>query len=175
MKTKTSLFFKGLIAAMLVVIFTGCAKSRPSADQVLTKIEANDSLSQADYSTIIDYCGDYARQAQKYYDIINAQPSDSTQEAITATNDLANLYADDKCLDKFRSTLGNASMSRLDKTNQEKVNEFAKYQGFPLPDGAGQNLENPDVVGMIQQTPSSDTTGVISQGDGEAVDVNVAD
>jgi len=44
---------------------------------------------------------------------------------------------------------------------------------FPLPVGEGANLEDPNVVGMIEQTPDSDTTGVISQGAGEAVDINV--
>lgn len=174
MKTKSSPLFKGLIALMLAFIFASCGSADPNPESVAAKINDNSELTQADYATMIDYCGNYAKDAQKYYYLINAQPNDSTREAVTATNDLASLYGSHVYLDQFRGVLSSIDMSALDKENTKKVNEYAKYQGFPLPGGEAADLENPQVVGDIEQTPSSDTTAVISQGDGEAVNVNVA-
>lgn len=174
MKTQTSILFKGIIAAMLVVIFAACGKVAPQASEVASKIEKNETLDQQDYKTIIDYCGRYAESAQKYYDIVNAQPNDSTAEAIAATNDLAALYAANPYIDSFRNVMDNADLSQFDDANRKLITKYGDYQAFPLPGGEAARLESKQVVGMIEQTPNSDTTGVISQGDGEAVDINVA-
>lgn len=164
---------KGVMALMLVCVMAACGSKVPSVESVASRLSANESLSQADYTAMIDYCGKYAEEAQKYYDAINAQPNDSTVEAISAAGDLASLYAKYTYLDQFRTALAQTDISQLGAENEKKVNEYAKYQGFPLPVGEGANLEDPNVVGMIEQTPATDTTGVISQGDGEAVDVKV--
>ncbi|MDE7402419.1 MAG: hypothetical protein K2M87_03295 [Muribaculaceae bacterium] len=173
MKTFKSLFFKGSVAVMLLIIMTACGAKAPTAEQVNAKIEANQALTEADYSEIIDYCGKYAKEAQKYYNDINAQPNDSTTEAIAATNALAELYAVNPYLDNFSNALMQTTLADLGEKNAAKVNEYAQYEAFPLPGGEGQKLENRNVVGVIEETPDSDTTGVISQGDGEAVNINV--
>lgn len=165
------------IAASLLIMLgvAACSEKLPTDADVAKKIDAKEALSEADYTTMIDYCGRYAEEAQKYYDIINAQPNDTTAEYISATNDLASLYGDYAYLDQFRQTLAQSEMSQLGADNEKKVNELAKYQAFPLPAGAGANLQDPNVVGMIEDMPSTattDSTGVISTGDGEAVDIN---
>ena len=79
-------------------------------------------------------------------------------------------------LDMFRNVVYNLKDSDLDKENQKKVEEYTKYQAFPLPEGAGPDLSTPGVVGDIEDMPSqagTDSTGVISQGDGVVVDETV--
>ena len=173
MKTR---LFKGLMALVLVCLMAACGAKTPTPEAVAAKIAANETLTEADYTTMIDYCGKYAEKAQKYYDIINAQPNDSTAEYNRAASDLPDLYGSDKYLDTFRNCLAQTDLSKLGKENEKKVNDFAKYQGFPLPQGEGADLRDPNVVGMIEDMPDTtvtETTGVISTGDGEAVDVNV--
>lgn len=162
-----------LSALMLICLLTACGSKLPTAEQVAAKLDTKQSLTEADYTTMIDYCGEYARKAQGYYDQINAQPNDSTSAAIRASSQLADLYASYGYLDQFRNTLAQTELSQLGTDNEKKVNEYAKYQGFPLPVGEAGDLQNPQVVGMIEEMPDSDTTGVISQGDGEAVDLNI--
>lgn len=173
MKRNLSLVIKGLMALALVLVMASCGSKTPTPESVAQRLSANESLTQEDYTAMIDYCGKYAEEAQSYYDAINAQPNDSTTEAVRAAGNLAALYAKYTYLDQFRTALAQTDISQLGAENEKKVNEYAKYQGFPLPVGEGANLEDPNVVGMIEQTPDSDTTGVISQGAGEAVDINV--
>ena len=172
MKNAFSILVKGILAILAIGIVASCNPKLPTDNEVAQKIESGQKLDEADYTTIIDYCGKYAGEAQKYYDIINAQANDSTAEYVKASNDLASLYANYTYLDQFRNTLSAADMSSLGAENEKKVNEYAKYQGFPLPGGEAAELENPNVVGMIEDMPTkaaTESTGVISVGDGEAV------
>lgn len=168
----------GMMAAAVVAIagmtaMSSCGNKNVTPEDVANKIEAKEALSDADYSTMIDYCGDYAKEAQPYFDIINAAPNDSTRRAEEAASNLADLYAKYKYLDTFRTQLDNTDITALDKSNQDKINKLSEYSSFPLPAGAGAALENPDVVGDIVDMPESDTSAVIATGDGEAVDVPV--
>lgn len=176
MKNAISLFIKGLLAIFVIGLVSSCESKLPTDLEVAQKIETGQKLTEADYTTMIDYCGKYAKEAQQFYDVINAQPNDSTAEYIKASDDLAQLFGNYAYLTQFRKTLAAADVTRLGADNEKKVDEYAKYQGFPLPGGEGADLENPAVVGMIEQTPSvrtTDSTGVISTGAGEAVDVQV--
>lgn len=173
MKKKFNVILKSAMTLMFVLILASCGSKTPSAEDVAKKIDAQETLTQADYTAMIDYCGKYAQEAQKYFDQINAQPNDSTAAAVEATNKLADLYASYTYLDQFRTALYATSDAQLSPENEKKLNEYASYEAFPLPSGEGKALENPDVVGMIEQTPNTDSTGVISTGVGEAVDVNV--
>ena len=167
---------KGGFALLLVVVMAACGQKTPTADEVAKAIDAGSQLTEADYTSMIDYCGDYAKQAQKFYDTINAQPNDSTAEAIKATDQLADLFAKYPLLDKFRAVIANTDLTKLGAENEKKVAEYARYQGFPLPVGEGADLRDPNVVGMIEDMPDSaaaDSAGVVATGDGEAVDINV--
>lgn len=175
MKKTLSKLMASAATLLMVIGLAACSSNLPTDADVAKKIDAKESLSEADYTTMIDYCGRYAEEAQKYYDIINAQPNDSTTEYLTAANDLAELYGNYAYIDQFRQTLAQTDMSQLGADNEKKVNEMAKYQAFPLPAGAGANLQDPNVVGMIEDMPATattDSTGVLSTGDGEAVDLN---
>lgn len=161
---------KSFAAAVLLIGVASCGSKVPSADDVAAKISEGQELTQADYTAIIDYVGEYAGKAQEYFNIINAQPNDSTAEYIKASDDMAALYAKYPHLSAFRNALYNADMSQFDTANQELINKYANDPAFPLPAGEGDAIENPQVQGMIQDMPSTDSTPVISTGDGEAVD-----
>ena len=137
MKKTISLISKGLTVLLFIFAMVACGSKVPDPASVAGKINAGQSLTEADYASMIDYCGKYAEEAQKYFDLINAQPNDSTAEAVKATDDLAGLYARYTYLDQFRNALAQADMSELGAENEKKVNEFAKYQAFPLPVGEG--------------------------------------
>ena len=166
---------KACAAVMLVALVASCGQKAPTVEEVAAKVNDGQALTQADYKTMIDYVGEYAAKAQDYYNQINAQPNDSTAQYIEASNELAALYAKYTYLDSFRTALSNADASNFDDTNLELVNKYSKDQGFPLPVGEGAAMQDPNVVGMIQDMPSTgttDSTGVLSTGDGEAVNMN---
>lgn len=167
---KITKLIKGLAAVALVVGLASCGNKVPSADEVAAKIDNGQELTQADYTAIIDYVGEYATKAQEYSNTLNMQPNDSTAEYIKVSDEWAALYAKYPYLNKFRASLQNADMNQFDEKNQKLINNYANDEAFPLPAGEGVALENPKVQGMIQDMPSSDTTNVISTGDGEAVD-----
>lgn len=169
MKKITNLM-KAFMAVMLVAVMASCGSKVPSAEEVAMKIDNGDALSQADYTAMINYVGEYASKAQEYFNKINAQPNDSTAEYIKASDDMAALYQKYTYLDKFRTCLANADMSQFSTENQELINGFANDEAFPLPGGEGAAIENPKVQGMIQDMPNTDSSNLISTGDGEAID-----
>lgn len=131
----------GLIGCMLAVLILGCmtacSSKVPSAEEVATKINEGGNLSQSDYTVMIDYCGDYAKEAQKYYDIINAQPNDSTAESVKAADSLASLYAKYKYLDSFRQNLASVDVSALGTENEKKGQRICQIPGIPASGGGG--------------------------------------
>lgn len=157
----------------IVIIMGACSSKLPTPEEVANKIDAKETLDTKDYTTMIDYCGEYAKKAQQYFDLINAQPDASTPEAIQAAGKLAGIYAEYKYLDMFRDVIDNTEESVMGKENVDKINDYAKYEAFPLPIGAGAALQSPDVVGQIEQMPANDSDGVISEGVGEAVNIDV--
>lgn len=161
---------KAVCMALLCVAFAACSGSAPTPAEVAAKIDSHGSLSESDYGVMIDYCGDYAKSAQQFFDIINAQPSDSTAEYSRAAQDLATLKANSPYIDMFRTAIYVAADSQLGEKNLKKISEYQKYEAFPLPEGSGPDLTQPGVVGDIVEMPDTDTTAVIATGDGEAVD-----
>lgn len=162
--------FKILCVAMLAVAMAACSGKTPTPAEVASRIDAHETLSEADYGVMIDYCGEYAKKVQQYFDIINAQPSDSTAEYSRAAQDMADIKAASPYLDMFRSAIYSVDSSKLGAKNLKKVKEYEKYEAFPIPDGSGPDLTVPGEVGVIEEMPDTDTSGVISQGDGIAVD-----
>ena len=93
---------------------------------------------ESDYTTMIDYCGEYAKKLRSISDIINSQADSLSAESVQATSDLAKLYGEYRYLDLFRDIFGQYRGTRvLRKNNVRKVEELAKYEAFPLPEGAG--------------------------------------
>lgn len=173
MKKQLSKLMKVTFAFLIVTMIASCGAKKPSAEEVNAKIEAGDQLSQADYNTMIEYVGDYATKAQELFNTINAQPNDSTADYVKAANDMAELYGKYPYLNTFRSCLANADASQFDNKNLELINKYCNDQAFPLPVGEGAAMLNPQVQGMIEDMPNTDTGNVIATGDGEAVDINV--
>ncbi len=165
--------FKIFAVAALGLIMASCGGSTPTAEEVAAKVESKAELSNKDYQVMIDYCGDYAEKAQRYFDIINEEPNDSTQEAIKATDDLASLYANAKYLDLFRNVIFNSDAAQMGSANAEKAAELAKkYEAFPVPAVSTDSLLNPQVVGEVIDMPSvatTDSTGELGQAEAEVV------
>lgn len=158
-----------LAMALICIVLASCGGKEVDPKVVAEKIAAGQTLSPEDYSAMIDYCGDYARKAQKYFDIINAEPNDSTKEAIEASDELASMYADAKYLDVFRKALTDADEKQLGKANAEKIAVYSKYEAFPIADISDSTMLNPEIVGDIEEMPATDSSGVISVGAGEVV------
>lgn len=161
--------FKILLICALALFAFACSKTHPTPAEVAAKIDSRQALSKSDYSVMIDYCGDYAKQAQQYFDLINEQPTDSTKEYVRAVGELASLRAAHPYLDMFQTAIYSASDELIGEENVKKVNEYTKYQAFPLPEGSGPDLAVPGVVGEVVEMPSADTAGVIAAPDGEVV------
>ena len=161
---------KFICMGLLGLVMSACSNGNLTPAEVAAKIDSHEPLTEADYSVMIDYCGDYAKNAQKYYDVINAQPNDSTAEYSDAANDLASLRASSPYIDIFRTAIYAANDDQIGAENVKKVNEYQKYEAFPLPDGSGESLNIPGEVGVIEDMPNSDTTGVIADPDGIVVD-----
>lgn len=160
---------KAMAALLLVVLIASCSSKVPTADEVYNKVKNGETLTQQDYTAMIDYVGQYAQKALDYQNKINAQPNDSTAEYIKMSNDWANLYQKYPYLNEFRQCLANANMDDFDAENQQLINQYANDPSFPLPAGEGVALEGAqNVNGMIQDMPQ-DSSKVISTGDGEAV------
>ena len=159
---------KSVAAVALVVLMAACGEKTPTADQVATSINTNKELTEADYACMVDYCGDYAKDAQHYFDIINSQPNDSTADAIKAADGLASLYEKYSYIDLFLTKLESTDISVMGEKNAKKINEYAALEAFPLPGGEEANMLSPDVEGVIEQMPA-ESTAVIANGAGEAV------
>lgn len=155
---------------LLGLVMSACSNGNLTPAEVAAKIDSHESLTEADYTVMIDYCGEYAKNAQKYFDVINEQPSDSTLAYTEAAQDLASLRAASPYLDVFRTAIYAASDEQIGAKNVEKVNEYQKYQAFPLPEGSGESLNIPDEAGVIEEMPDTDTSGVIAVPDGVALD-----
>lgn len=138
-----------------------------SVDSVAEKIDSGKKLTQADYTTIIDYCGKFANEAQKLQNQVDALP-DSSSVAVTDETKLADLKTKFPHLDKFNNALLAATPQDVGPDNVKKVNKLAQYVWFTAPDWATVQTD-PNVDGFIEQTPTTDTTGVISDGAGDIV------
>ena len=163
--------FTALCVMFCFAFLMACSTHTPSPEAVAAQVDAKEALSDADYTTMIDYRGKYAENAQKYFDIINS-PKASQEEQQKAYSDMATMYADYKYLDTFRAAIYAVDENQLSKSNREKLNKYSSLEAFPLAGGAGEALENPNVVGMIEEMPQ-DSSEVIATGDGEAVDIQV--
>ena len=158
------------VAAFFCLIMSSCGGGNAvDVASVASRLASGETLTEADYTSMINYCEDYAKKAQGYYDVINAAPNDSTAEAIKATNSLADLMAGAKYLEPFRKALFAANAQELGSENARRMEELSKYEAFPIADVSDSTMMNPEQVGDVVETPNSDTTGVVAAGDGVAV------
>lgn len=162
-----------MMMAVVCLIMASCS-SKPDPKDVADKIAAGQTLTEADYSTIIDYCGSFAEKAQPYYNVVNSDTDTSSKEYIDAVNELASMWSNAVYLPTFSTVLRNADAKELGEKNVAKADELSKFLAFPIPNIPDSPMMNPDVVGDIVDMPSSDTSNVIATGDGEVVIDNQA-
>ncbi|MDE6297966.1 MAG: hypothetical protein K2L89_08970 [Muribaculaceae bacterium] len=157
-----------MMMAVVCLIMTSC-KTDADYKSVADKISAGESLTESDYSVMIDYCADYAEKAQPYFDVINSGADPSSKEYADATNALADMSANAVYLDTFRNAIFSATADQLGESNVKKLDSLSKYEAMPIGDVSDSAMLNPDVVGDIEDMPATDTGNVIANGDGEVV------
>ncbi len=123
-----------ILFGVFALILGACSKGTPTPAEVAAKIDSHQVLDQTDYAVIIDYCGDYAKQVEQYFNLINEQATDSTIDYLRASGEIANLRAANPYLDMFQTALYSADKDQMGEENVRKVNEYKRYQAFPLPD-----------------------------------------
>ncbi|MBD5217353.1 MAG: hypothetical protein HDS73_02525 [Bacteroidales bacterium] len=154
--------------SLIAVAFLFAACSGDKAASVAAKIDAGQKLSQSDYTTIVDYCGDFAKEAQKFQNQIDALPDSAAAVSVDETK-LADLKLKFPLLEKFNTALLASTPEEVGEDNVKKVNDLAKYIWFTAPDWATIQTD-PNVAGFIEDTPAAGTdSGVIAGGDGEVV------
>lgn len=156
------------MALFVAVGVTSCTGSSEKEDKaVADKIENKEKLTDADYSLIIDYVGEYAEKAQKYVDLtINGE------DPVEANEGMEKLKEEYPDLDLYRNCLKATPLDALSPDNLEKVKKYAGYIEFTAPEGfeistnvkaAGVEVATPDeengvVAGAV------DTVGVSKKG-----------
>lgn len=154
------------VIAVAMLFFVAC--SGDDAKKVADKINSGITLSQSDYGVMIDYCGKYATEAQKYQNQIDMLP-DSAAEATKDVEALAALGDEFPYLDMFNSKIAACTPEEVGKANVDKINRFASLIWFQAPDWATA-IDDPNLDGFIEQMPAQDSdSAVISTGVGEAV------
>ncbi|MDE7413115.1 MAG: hypothetical protein K2N05_04905 [Muribaculaceae bacterium] len=159
-----------ILTAFLCVILSSCGGSKAvDPKDVAEKLSAGEPLTEQDYTAMIDYCADYAQKAQPFFDVLNSGVDTTSKEYADATNSLADMESKAVYLDAFRNAIRNATPEQLGEENVRLIEKSSKLEAFPLPGVPDSTLMNPDVVGDIVDMPSSDSSGVIADGDGEVV------
>lgn len=153
--------------AFMAVCLLMAACGSDGASKVAEKIKDGEKLTEADYTVMIDYCGKYAEEAQKIQDQINNLPaeSDGTFDLENKMADLTNSYP---YTAEFFEKIANSTKEEVGEKNVEKINRYAPLMWFSAPSWAIVG-EDTDVVGFIEDMPSTDSTAVISDGDGVEV------
>ncbi|MDE6271872.1 MAG: hypothetical protein K2M31_02565 [Muribaculaceae bacterium] len=161
---------KVLLLAMFVgVVATACSMAS-EAEKVNEKIEKGETLTAADYTTIIDYMGKFAEKAQPIQDQINNLPAEDPK-AVPFQDQLTKLKDEYPLLDSFKTVLDKASAEQVGADNVALVDKYAGYEWFSSPAWATINTD-PEAAGLELQAPTNDTNGVIA-GAVDAVQVEV--
>lgn len=155
-------------AVMAVFFLMAACGGADKVASVASMIKDGGKLSEEDYTVMIDYCGKYAEEAQKIQDKINALPAEAS-EAGVLTDELATLTQKEVHLQAFSNVLSNCTKEEIGEKNVELINKYAALTWFDAPAWAEVDSTS-NVVGSIVDMPSSDTTGVIAGGAGEAVE-----
>lgn len=152
----------GIICLMAVAGAVGlasCVESSEKKEQdIAYKIENKEALTAEDYSTMIDYVGEYAEKAQKYVDMqINGENLEEAAEG------MAKLNQEFPLLTVYRNCIRFTPSSALSADNLEKVGKYAGYVEFSAPAGYTLATDAPDAAGLEVATPDS-VNGVVAGG-----------
>lgn len=155
-----------LFAFMAVCLLVSACGS-DNASKVEGKIKDGTQLTEADYSVMIDYCGNFAEEAQKIQDQIDNLPAES-DEAFSLEEKMAALSNSYPYASTFFDKIANSTKEAVGEKNVEKISKYASLMWFSAPSWAFAGKDS-DVVGFIEDMPSSDSTAVISESDGVEV------
>lgn len=158
-------FLSILVLAIVCLVPTACSHSDSPA-QVAQKIAQGQTLTQDDYTVMINYCGHFAEEAQKLQDKIDNLPVDDP-EAVKATDQIASMQSSSEYLTPFYDALSKATQEQVGEKNVRLIDQYAGYMWFDAPDWAV-IVTDPDVAGIIVDD-TADTTGVIAQPTGQVV------
>lgn len=158
----------GLLAVMVVALVAASCSGSDSAAAVASKISKGETLDQADYTEMIEYCGRYAEQAQTLQDKINTL-APTSEEAGKLTDEIAALSGKYPYASQFFDKISNCTEAEVGAENVARINKLGMLTWFSAPEWAD-STDNSNVAGSIVDMPSTDTTGVIAGGDGEAVE-----
>lgn len=154
---KTFQYLLMAIAAMFLAVSCGNAEH---AAEVAKKIQDGASLTQGDYTTVIEYLGKFAEKAQPVQDQINNLPAGDAKAA-ELQQQLDALKGKNKYIDLFQSVLAKTPQATLGADNVALVNKYAGYEWFTAPDWATIQT-NPQAAGLEVEMPDSDTGGVVA-------------
>lgn len=153
---------KYLMLLLVCVMAASCGSDE--AGKVEQKIKDGVQPTQEDYKVMIEYCGKFAEDAQKIQDEINMLPAESQQQG-KLDDRMATLSEKYPYVSTFSERISNCTKEEIGEKNVELVNKYAPLMWFSAPSwaniGSDVNLE-----GFIEDMPTSDTSGVISTGDG---------
>lgn len=150
----------GIICVLALTAAAGlssCAESAEKQDRgIAFKIENHEALSADDYSTMIDYVGEYAEKAQKYVDMqINGE------NLAEAAEGMARLNGEFPYVQTYRNCIRFTAASDLSPENLEKVGKYAGYIEFSAPSGYTIETASPEDAGLMEATPDT-TNGVVA-------------
>lgn len=154
-------------AFFTVCLLLAACGSKDGASVVAEKIKSGEALTQSDYTVMIDYCGKYAEEAQKLQDQVNSLTGDS-KETFNIENKMASLSNSYPYTAEFFEKISNCTPEEIGGKNVEAINTYAPLMWFSAPSWAIVS-DDTDVVGFIEDMPSTDSTAVISTGDGVEV------
>lgn len=149
-----------------ILIMAACGNSG-EAGKVASKINAGERLTPADYTVMIDYCGKYAKEAQNIQDRINDLPVDS-EESENLNEEMSTLADKFAYSTLFFDKITTCTQQEIGAENVALVNKYAPLMWFSAPEWASIGGDV-DVEGFIEEMPSSDSSKVISDGDGVEV------
>lgn len=161
-----------LFAILALCLLMGACGGADDAAGVVSKINKGEQLTQKDYTVMVDYCGKYAKEAQKLQDQINLL-SPTSEEAGKLTDKVAALSDKFPYANEFFEKISNCTQEEVGASNVAKINELAPLTWFSAPEWADVASDS-DVAGSIVDMPAEDSAGVIAVGDGEAIDAPVS-
>lgn len=146
-----------MMLAIVALVMASCS-TKDEAQNVAKKIEASEPLTEANYTVILDYLGDFAEKAQPIQDKINNSNSDNPDYA----SQLASLKAQYPLVDTFNEAIEKANANVLGVDNMALLNKYAPLEWFTAPTWFT-DMPDPDVAGEIVETPpAGDSDGVIA-------------
>lgn len=143
-----------LVVAVGLLFAASCGRNETPA-QVAEKIAQGQTLTQDDYTVMIEYCGAYAKKAQALQNTIDNLPTDDPK-AVKATDDILALQESNEYLTPFFDVITKSTKEQVGDKNVILINDYAAYEWFLSPDWAV-IVTNPDVAGIVVDDSGADS------------------